>query len=168
MTARLCAAAVTTAALLAVPATAPAAIVPQKGMAGIDVGMTRDAVTEAAGAPTWSRFRRDVFGRLLHRYYATPKVHVILRPGQSGYEVLSLFTRSRNQRTSRGVGVGSSERTVRTSVPGARCETFRGPGFRDRVCYVGRWEAGELVTAFDIVGRKRPRVASVSVGRVID
>ena len=59
------------------------------------------------------------------------------------------------------MGVGSPESYVKSAVPGVTCKTEF--GFRN--CTLGQALVGRIVTAFRIVNG---RVASVSVGRVID
>jgi hypothetical protein len=70
-------------------------------------------------------------------------------------QVMGVKTTSRAQRTSSGLGVGSSERTVRARLRGERCSPARGV----RVCGL---ERGDRV--MDFVCR-RGKVISVGVTR---
>src|SRR3712207_5504117 len=105
----------TTAATLALASPAAATIVVGKGMAGIAVGMKEVRVIEILGAPDSARTRSDDFGR--HRqltYSSQGGLRIVLRRGATGaYEVFSIRTRRGVERTSSGVGVGSSERSLK-------------------------------------------------------
>lgn len=144
--------------LAAVPATAGAALVPQKSIAGVRLGMSEAQVRAALGEPSDVRRGRNDFGRFTELVYRRARVRVIL---QGRTEVTSVTTTSRRQRTSRNVGVGSSERTVRRRVRGVRCRTF----LRFRDCVVGRELPGRTVTSFSI---RRGKVVRVTLGIVID
>lgn len=141
-------------------------IEPQRSMAGVRLQMTREEVRGVLGAPTEVRTDTDPFGRTTTWYFARPKLHVTFRRGDGGQQVTSLFTRHGILRTTARVGVGSTERTVRSRVPGVRCRTFRLPGPDSRSCYVGQFAAGRTVTDFRLDSRRR--VARVVLGIVLD
>jgi hypothetical protein len=80
---------------------------------------------------------------------------------QGNDRVTSITTTGRRERTSEGVGVGSSERTVESEVSRVKCETIAGV----RTCHVGAFRAGRRVTDFLI---RNGKVSRVTVGIVID
>jgi hypothetical protein len=80
---------------------------------------------------------------------------------QGKAKVSSVTTTGRGDRTSRNVGVGSREATVRSRVKGITCETFGS----FRTCHTRTLDPGQRVTEFRI---SKGRVKSVVVARVID
>jgi len=70
-------------------------------------------------------------------------------------------TTSPLEKTTRGVGVGSTKSAVETRVHNATCGNES--GFRH--CFVGAFLPGRVVTDFRLAGN---RVSSVSIGFVID
>lgn len=143
-------------ALLALAAPAGAAIVVQKGIAGVQLQMTKAQVRAKLGAPNRVKNGRNDFGRYTKFVY--PRVTVSF---QSGPRVTAVQTRSTLERTVSGAGVGSSEAKVRAAVPSAKCATLYG----SRQCVVGAFKPGRVVTAFQI---KNGHVSSVVVGIVLD
>ena len=156
MRARLAVLAVALAAALAVTPAAPARIVVQKSIAGVQLRMTRAKVIQLLGQPPKRRTGTNIFGRWTDFVY--PSVRVTF---QSGARVTSLRTTSRRERTARGVGPGATEAQVRARVAGVRCRTES--GFRH--CWLGRFLPGGLVTDFHI---RRGRVSAVVIGYVLD
>jgi len=153
---RAAVAAAAAALVLALPA--GATIVPQQGMAGIRLGMTKAQVRSVAGPPLAIRRGTNDFGpwsEFRYPFY----VSVFF---QGNRTVTNVRTTGRKERTARGIGVGSTEAQVKARVPGVRCRTFVAP-FRE--CFVGEFRAGRRVTAFHI---RRGRVVRVDVGFVID
>jgi hypothetical protein len=141
---------------LALAAPAGAAIVVQRGIAGLELRMTKAQVRTKLGMPTKVKTGRNEFGRFTQFVY--PRVTVLF---QSGSRVTALRTFSRAERTSTGVGVGSREADVKAKVAGVKCESVSGA----RHCYVGKFLPGKRVTDFFIRGGK---VTSVVVGFVVD
>ena len=143
--------------LLLPTGTAQALIQVDRGIAGARLGNSRPAVRAALGTPTRTATGMNDFGPWV-RYTYAGGIQVMFQ----GRERVSLVsTTGRGDRTLRGVGVGSSEATVRSRVQGIRCETFGNV----RSCHTGRFVAGRRVTDFRIEGG---RVTTVSVGIVID
>ena len=135
---------------------AGAAIVPQKGIAGVSLGMPQASVRATLGRPRRVQRGTNEFGRFTIFHYAGLRVSF-----QGGAAVTSVDTTRRSERTARGVGVGSTEADVRRYVRGVRCRTE----FGFRHCFVGAFLPGKRVTDFVI---RRGRVARVTVGFVVD
>jgi hypothetical protein len=139
----------------AVPA-ARAVIVVQRGIAGVELQMTKAQVRAALGRPQRARLGTNEFGSFRQLVYRRVTVTF-----QSGPRVTDVRTRSRLERTGRDVGVDSTVADVKAHVPGVRCRTEA--GFRH--CFVGKFLPGRVVTDFRI---GNGRVSSVSIGFVID
>ena len=144
------------AAALLVAAPAGAAIVPQKGIAGVDVRMTKAKVRAKLGAPKRIVNGKNDFGR--YTTFVYPRVTVLF---QGGTKVTAVRTMSALERTATGVGVGATEAKVKAGVPGVKCATVNGA----RQCVVGVFKPGRVVTAFQI---RKGHVNTVVVGIVVD
>jgi methylmalonyl-CoA mutase cobalamin-binding subunit len=142
--------------LLVSAAAASAAIVPQRGIAGVRLTMTRAQVRAVLGAPAAAIHGRNEFGSFTVYRYRGLRVTF-----QGNRTVTGILTTRASERTAAGVGVGSTEGQVRAKVAGVRCRTES--GFRH--CFVGRFLPGERVTDFRI---KRGHVSSVQVAFVLD
>ena len=145
------------AGVVALAPAASGAIVPQRAMAGISLGMTRAQVTRVAGKPLRVAQLHNEFGALTRLSY--PGAVVVDFQGNS--TVTAVSTTGTRERTAHGVGVGSTRAQVLRHVPGARCETTAGFAH----CYVGSFGPGTRVTDFVLA---RGRVTRVTVGFVID
>jgi hypothetical protein len=143
-------------ATLAAAGNAAAAIVVQRGMAGVTIGMTKAKVRALLGAPAKLHNGRNEFGRYTQFDYSN--VTILF---QSGSHVTALRSRNSYEKTSRGVGVGSRAFDVRTKVPNVRC--VNESGFNH--CYVGTFKPRHIITDFLI---RNGRVTLVVVGRVLD
>lgn len=140
-------------------AAADARIVVGKSIAGIELGMSeKEAIAAKGSAPTSARTIPDEI-RGAVRELRWPGLRVIA--GQQG-GVSLVATTSKRETTASGVGVGTSERTLRRKVA-VRCATVG--SFRR--CTRGRLVPGATVTDFSIGPRSRT-VRSVSIGYVID
>jgi hypothetical protein len=144
------------AAALAVAAGANAAIVPQQSIAGIKLGMSKTQVKAKLGPPQSIHNGTNDFGAFTTFRYRAVEVTF-----QSGAQATGIVTRSRNQRTARGVGVGSTVFSVLVGTPGIRCENES--GFVH--CFLGAFTIGRVVTDFVI---HDARVTRVTLGRVLD
>ena len=142
--------------VFAVAAVASAAIVPQRGIAGVRLEMTKAQVRAVLGAP-----RRAVHGSNEFGSFTVYRYRGLRITFQGNRRVTDVFTTRPGERTARGVGVGSTEAQVRARVAGVRCRAES--GFRH--CFVGRFLPGRRVTDFRI---KHGHVTSVDVGFVVD
>ncbi|MGZ8687444.1 MAG: hypothetical protein ACXWZP_03355 [Gaiellaceae bacterium] len=141
---------------LVAAASSPAAIVPQQGIGGIRLGMTKQAVQAKLGMPGAVRTGSNEIGSYTTFVFSAFEVTFF-----AGAKATSVTTRSAKQRTARGVGVGSTAAEVAASVPRVRCVTESSY----RHCYVGTWMPGKKVSDFAI---RNGRVSRVSIGYVID
>ena len=147
--------------LLLAPA-ARATLVPQQGIAGINLNMTRAQVVDAAGKPDIEKLiPHDIIGQVLTmRYGATRAIFGGTRPAA---RVIGVETKDRNERTRSDVGVGSSAAEVKAGIAGAQCRTEFGFSH----CWKGDFLAGERVTDFRL-NKAGGQVVSAYVGFVID
>ena len=152
-----CGAIVLAATALASTPMASGTIVPQRAMAKVSLGMNRAQVERVAGKPLRVERRHNEFGSLTRLVYPGP----VTVDFQGNATVTAVWTTGKTERTSRGVGVGSTRAQVLRLVPGARCETTAGFAH----CYVGSFEPGRRVTDFRL---SNGRVTRVTVGFVID
>jgi hypothetical protein len=143
------------AAAIAAPA-ADATIVVQRGIAGVQLRMTKAQVRAKLGRPMRVRMGTNEFGSFTQLVYRRVTVTF-----QSGSRVTNVRTTSRLERTSRAVAVGSTVAEVEARVKSVRCRNEA--GFRH--CFVGRFLPGRVVTDFRV---RKGRVSSVSIGFVID
>jgi hypothetical protein len=146
------------AAVLIAAAPAHAFIRPQKGVAGVRLGMSQTAMRDVLGTPVRTKQGMNDFGPYTQFIYP----HSITVTFQGNRDVTGISTRGRTEKTERGVGVGSSETAVKKKVGHVRCETIAG----SHTCHVGRFAAGHRVTVFLI--SKHGFVVSVTVGFVLD
>lgn len=141
---------------LALPASASARIVPQRGIAGANLDMTEEQVFDKLGKPDKVIHPRSpIFGRYTTWFYGRTTVDMF-RTGDK--KVFNVSTTSRAQRTTTGVGVGSTSADVKKGVRRVHCDLQH--------CYVGRFEGGEKVTDFAL--SKTGRVTRVTIGYVLD
>jgi hypothetical protein len=146
----------TAAMLFFVPA-AQAMIQVDRGIAGARLGNTRAEVRAALGTPASTKSGTNDFGPWI-RYSFSGGVRVFF---QGKTNVTSVDTTGLGDRTSKGVGVGSSEASVKAKVAGIKCENLGSV----RSCHTNDFLPGKRITDFRI---KSGKVSSVSVGLVID
>jgi hypothetical protein len=142
--------------------TAAAKIVPGKSIAGIELRTIRAEVIERKGEPDRERIvPHEILGEQRIMRYGKTKV------GFSGTrprsEVIAVSTRSPRQRTNTGIGLGSTEFEVESTIKGIRCRTQLG----ERHCVKGRFRPGERVTDF-LISKNTDAVAKATVAIVID
>jgi hypothetical protein len=137
-------------------------VIVQRSIRGVQLGMSPARVREVLDrAPSSSRTDpHPILERT--KTWTFGALRVVFDGVKAGARVISVSTTSRSDRTSRGVGVGSSEQTVRRRVKGAGCHVEYGY----RGCWVGKELAGEAVTYFSI--SSKGKVWRISLARVID
>ncbi len=144
------------AAALAIAAPARTAIVVQRGIAGIELQMTKAQVRANLGRPMRVRTGTNEFGAFRELVYRRITVTF-----QSGPRVTNVRTASPLERTARDVGVGTPKAQVMARVHNVSC--VNESGFRH--CFVGKFLPGRTVTDFRL---RNGHVSSVSIGFVID
>ena len=141
--------------LLFTPA-ADAMVQLDRAISGARLGNTKSEVRAALGKPRRVIHRDSLFGPTTQfRYRGGLRVTFL-----SGRVTLASTT-GLGDRTRRGVGVGSSEQTVKDKVPGVTCETFEGT----RICSRGAEQPGERGSFFFI---EQDKVTRVDVAILID
>lgn len=147
--------------LLATPAQARIDV--GKGIGAVRIGASEKAVRKALGTPDARFVRKDeIQGTVLRLRFGL--LRATLGPGSAASaRVQFVSTTASKERTSRGIGVGSTVSAVRQKVSGVRCRNIPQ---RRKLCSVGNERPGTIVTDFRI--SSSGKVTEVSVGRVID
>ena len=140
---------------LALTAQASATIVINRGIGGVNLGMSQAAVRGKRGSPKKVVHGKNEFGPYTEFRYTGYVVDF-----QNNDAVTSIVTTLAREKTPAGIGVGSLWSQVRTKVPNVRCE---GPPLLGD-CHVGALLPGRKVTDFFVKGGKVNRV----VGIVLD
>ncbi|HEY7197728.1 MAG TPA: hypothetical protein VH306_11120 [Gaiellaceae bacterium] len=142
---------------LALAGAAWSKIVPNVGINGAKLNMTRPEIKDLLGQPQHTVHGMNDFGAFtVFKYY---RLDVTFQ-GNSGATAVS--TTRKRQKTGRGIGPGSTVHAFKTAYPFGRCRT-EFDGFRH--CWLGKFRAGERVTDFRVFNDK---ITRVTVAFVID
>lgn len=152
-----CLALLVAASLVASAFPAAATIVPQQGIGGAKLGMSKSTVRGQLGKPRKVTTGKNDFGNYTTYRYR----HQITVMFQSGSAVTSVKTSSAAERTKDGIGVGSTEQSIKNAYPHITCRTL----VKSRSCYLGELSPGQRVTDFQL---REGTVRWVQVGLVID
>jgi hypothetical protein len=146
----------TAAALLLLAPVAQAKIVVQKSIAGVSLGMTAAQVRNVLGAPRSVSYPKDeIQGSFKHYDYGL--TDVLITRGTSG-AVFAVTTSGRAERTSSGIGVGSTRAALKRAFSAVTCQ--------NRYCSIGVAKPGKTVTSFFL--SPTFKITRVSLGIVID
>ena len=144
----------TMAVIVTAPASAAAAIVVGEGAKGLKLGDTGTTVKSVLGKPR--RIQKYAGGEswFWKNYWITLTTRHIVR---------GIETRDPGQKTSRGIGPGSSTAALKKAYPGVKCKTSLVP---DLICTLSTSRTGKKVrTGFVIF---KGKVSIVDIGTVGD
>ena len=147
---------VVAACCLVLAATATSAIVPQRSIGGVALGMTQAKVRSILGKPTRVKRGHNDFGPYTLFFYRGYQVNF-----QGNGTVTQVETFVASERTAKGVGVGSTRAQLRSAYPAIVCEGPVKTGF----CHIGMYLPGKKVTDFFF---RNGRAWRAGVGIVID
>ena len=107
------------------PARAQAAnLVPGQGIDGINIGDTQPQVEQILGPDTPSRFSSDNTGSWgSNLFYPKAPLEGAVSLNAQG-QVIDISTGSRQFRTSKDIGIGSTLKQMRKAYPKTKCETM--------------------------------------------
>jgi hypothetical protein len=143
-------------ATIALPASASATIAPQRGIGGANLDMTQAQVRAKLGKPDKvAAPTSPIFGRYTTWFYGGTSVDMF-RTGDR--KVFNVSTVSKSEKTTTGVGIGSTVAAVKKGVKRVNCDQTH--------CWVGRFEGGNKVTDFQLSAKGR--VVRVTIGYVLD
>lgn len=133
-------------------------IVLQQSIGGVHLQMSAAGVRHVLGAPKSTKSVKDgeTDPPTPIRVMDYGKTKISLSATEDG-TVFNITTSDRRQKTSGGVGVGSSVAAIRRTIAGVRCDAH--------ACIVGRELAGKRVTRFTL---SKGHVRRITLGFVID
>jgi len=152
------------AAVLVAVASAGATIVVQQGMAGLKLGDSWSKTqSHFSTKPSSNKIiKSEILGKI--RVARWGHVTISFDGTKSSSKIIAFDTTGTAQRTSNGIGVGSTRWALMAKLPRATCKTNDG-GYNH--CYIGKFGvAGATVTDFSI--NSRGRVGRVTIGIVED
>ena len=151
-------------AAAAAAASAGAVITPQRGIAGVQLGMSKTQVRKVLGKPGFIKRGRTAAvhirtrsGRFALGYYTEYRWAGLRVVFTGDRNVTSISTSRRTERTSSGVGVGTSKDELKAKVSGLHCRAGLGTSY----CYSGSLKRGSRLTLFYLAAG---HVARVEVG----
>ena len=155
------------AGVLAAAAVAGAAIVPNKGIGRVQLGMTPAKVRKLLGVPDLVNARTDD-KKLPEIIWGYEKAGLGIIFSGKPQKVTLVGVGHKSERLPSGLGVGSHEADLKRRFPRLGC-AIKAPGYR--YCWLGRKLPGKVVTVFYIpiaVGPPKDRrtVSNVSIGYV--
>ena len=138
--------------VLAFPALAGARIVPNKSIAGINLGESKAAVVKRLGPPA-----KIIPGSpVIWVYKSTLEVWF------KNAHVVTVFTENPAQKTASGIGPGSKESAVKARIKGVKCQHAK--GFPGQGCItISRHGATDWVTDFHIGTNGRVKSVLVTI-----
>jgi hypothetical protein len=99
---------------------------PAVGIGKLRLGMTEAQVRRALGKPKFVVTRRTSFGLRSIEYQYGLADYIVRLSGRPGrLRAVRVGTTLVRERTTRGIGVGSTERAVRRAYPALRCEPLQ-------------------------------------------
>jgi hypothetical protein len=141
---------------LALPVSASARIVPQRGIGGANLDMTQAELRTKLGNPDKvANPTSPIFGKYTTWFYGGTSADMFRTQDR---KVFNVSTTAKSEKTSTGVGVGSTAAAVVKGVKRSHCD--------QKHCWVGRFEGGRKVTDFQLSAKGR--VTRVTVGYVLD
>lgn len=147
--------------MLAFPVSAQAVIVPQQSIGGAKLGMTRAQVEARLGTPIRVQSRKSESFGFSWRDLVYSRVTVSVFLPSNGSKVFGLTTKSKFERTTTGVGVGSTLAQVKAGLKGETCRRE----FGIHHCWQGNWDIGRAITDYRLVSG---RVSKITIAYVFD
>lgn len=143
---------------LSLAGAAGATIVPQQGIAGVELLMTKGEVRDVLGEPNRIKHGTNIFGPYTVFRYGRLRVNF-----QGNRETTAVSTMRFREKTPKGIGRGSTKQELKAAHPRAKCRREFGDFWH---CWIGRYEAGRRVTDFRL--NDAGKVSRVVVAFVID
>lgn len=123
--------------------------------------MTQAKVEARLGTPNRVKFRTSESYGFSWRGLVYSRVTVSVFLPSNGSKVFGLTTKSKLERTTTGVGVGSTRAQVKAGLKGETCRRE----FGIHHCWVGSWEMGKAISDFRLA---HGRVSKITIAYVFD